>query len=398
MKLAGFTVRRPVFTSMATLIVMILGGIALWRLPVDLMPDVTYPTLSVSTSYANTSPEEMEELVTRPLEEALSAVPGVEEIISTSSEGASSLRISFAWGTDLDVAANDIRDRLDRAIARLPDDVDRPMLRKFDLASFPVMILGAAGEFDPIELRRLVEDQVKFRLERVPGVASLDIWGGLEREIQVDLDLDRVRAYNLSLSQVLARIRQGNVEKPAGTVRQGHLDLRVRVPGYFQSVEELRDTIVMEQAGVAVRLQDVASVVDAWEKPTRLVRVNGRPGLRLALNKQSGANTVAVAREALRELERINLELPHLEISPIIDSSMYIRRSLKNLGMAAGFGGLLAVLVLLVFLRDFRSTLVIAVAIPVSVVATFAMIYFNGYTLNIMTLGGLALGVGMLVD
>ncbi len=398
MNLARFTVRRPVFTVMAVLIVMILGGIAFWRLPVDLMPDITSPTLSVSATYKNANPEEIEQMVTRPLEEALSAVPGVEEVSSTSTEGQASLRLTFAWGTDLDVAANDVRDRIDRVLSRLPDDVDRPMLRKFDLASFPVLILGASSDLDPISMRKLIEDQVKFRIERIPGVAALDIWGGLEREIHVDLDLERLRAYDLALDQVLARIRQGNVERPAGTVRQGHLDIRVRVPGYFSSMAELRDTVVMERSGVPVLLSDLAEVRDAWEKPTRLVRVNGRSGLRLSINKQSGANTVAVAQAALEEIARINQDLPQINIVPIIDSSTFIQRSISNLGMAAIFGGVLAVLVLLCFLHDLRSTLVIAAAIPVSIIATFAMVFFSGYTLNIMTLGGLALGVGMLVD
>jgi HAE1 family hydrophobic/amphiphilic exporter-1 len=398
MKLAAFSVNRPVFTSMATLIVMILGGMALLRLPIDLMPDITYPTLSVTTTYANASPEEIEELVTRPIEEALSAVTGVEEISSSSSEGVSSVRIGFTWGTDLDAAANDVRDRLDRVTGALPDDADKPMLRKFDLASFPVLILGAASDLDPLAMRKLVEDQVKYRIERVPGVASLEIMGGLEREIHVDLDLARVRAYGLPLNQVFARIRAANVDRPAGTIRQDHLDLRVRVPGYFQDLEELRETVILERDGVAVRLREVATVRDAHEKPTRLVRVNGRPGVRLSVNKQSGTNTVAVAEAAKAEIARINRDLPQLNIIPIIDSSRYIRNSIRNTGRAALFGGLLAVLVLLLFLRDIRATGVVAATIPVAVVATFAMIYFGGYTLNLMTLGGLALGIGMLVD
>ena len=188
MNIARFSVHRPVFTIMVTLIVIILGGISLFRLPVDLMPDITYPTLSISTTYENASPEEIEELVTRPIEEAMSAVPGVEEVTSISSEGSSNVRVTFAWGTDLDAAANDIRDRLDRVIRRLPDDADRPSLRKFDLASFPILILGASSHLDPVQMRRIIDDQVKYRIERVPGVASLDVWGGLDREIHVDLD------------------------------------------------------------------------------------------------------------------------------------------------------------------------------------------------------------------
>lgn len=398
MNVAQFTVRRPVFTTMATLIVMLLGAISLLRLPVDLMPDITYPTLSVSTRYEDASPEEIEELVTRPIEQALSAVPGVEEVSSVSAEGVSNVRVTFTWGTDLDSAANDLRDRLDRILARLPDDADRPTLRKFDLAAFPILILGASSDLDPVSLREMIEDQVQYRIERVPGVASLDIWGGLRREIHVDLDLGRVRAFGLPLNQVVSRIRAANIDRPAGTLREGHLDLRVRVPGYFESIDQLRDTVILERDGDVLRLGDVATVRDAWEKPSRIVRVNGRPGVRLAVSKQSGTHTVAVARGVLSEIERINRDLPQLQIVPIVDSSRYIQRSIANVGNAAIFGGLLAIGVLLFFLRDLRATAVIAAAIPVSIVATFAMIYFNGFTLNLMTLGGLALGVGMLVD
>lgn len=177
MNIAGFSVRRPVFTTMISLIVLILGGISLVRLPVDLLPDIAYPTLSVITSYENASPEEIEELITRPIEEAMSAVPGVEEVSSVSAEGSSNVRVTFVWGTDLDAAANDVRDRLDRVIPRLPDDATRPALRKFDPAAFPILILGASSQLDPIQMRRMIDEEIKPRIERVPGVAALDVWG-----------------------------------------------------------------------------------------------------------------------------------------------------------------------------------------------------------------------------
>lgn len=395
---ARFTVKRPVFTIMVTLIVMLLGGISLIRLPVDLMPDISYPTLSVSTRYENASPEEVEEMVTRPVEQALSAVPGVEEVSSVSAEGVSNVRVTFTWGTNLDAAANDVRDRLDRITARLPDDADRPSLRKFDLAAFPILILGASSDLDPVTMRQMIEDIVQYRIERVPGVASLDVWGGLRREVQVDLDLDRVRAQGLPLDSILGRIRAANVDRPAGTIRDGHLDLRVRVPGYYRSIEELAATVISGSNQDVVRLSDVAEVLDAWEKPSRIIRVNGQPGVRLAVNKQSGTHTVEIAREVLREVERINRDLPQIRIVPIVDSSRFIQRSITNVANSAMFGGLLAIIVLLFFLCDLRATIVIATAIPVSIVATFAMIYFSGFTLNLMTLGGMALGVGMLLD
>lgn len=398
MKITRFAIHRPIFAIMVTLIVVILGGISLSRLPIDLMPDITFPTLSISTEYENASPEEIEELVTRPIEEAISAVPGVEEVFSTSTEGISNVRPTFSWGTDLDAAANDVRDRLDRVMPRLPEDADRPVLRKFDLASFPILILGAASNLDPVQLRRIIDDQVKYRIERVPGVAALDVHGGLDREIHVNLYPDKIKALQLSLDQILSRIRAQNVNLPGGTIDRGNFEVTIRTAGEYTSLDDLRNTVIAIRQGAPIQLHQIASVEDSWEKITRLVRVNGRPGVRLAVNKQSGTNTVEVATKVLREIERIKQDIPQIQIVPIINTSDYIRRSITNVGSMVLYGGSLAILVLLFFLRNIRSTAIIAVAIPVSIVATFVLMYFSGFTLNIMTLGGLALGVGMLVD
>ncbi len=398
MRISRLAVHRPIFTIMVVLITIILGVVSLTRLPVDLMPDISYPTLSISSSYENASPEEVEELITRPIEEAVSAVPGVEEVSSTSMEGSSTIRVTFAWGTDLDAAANDIRDRLDRVITNLPEKAERPRLRKFDLASFPILTLGVSSKLDPVELRQIAENQVKYRLERVPGVAAVDIHGGLEREIHINLNPDKVKALGLPLNQIISRINEGNINVPAGTIDQGNLEVTVRTPGEYHSLDQIRDTVVAIRENVPIRIGEVADVEDSWLKVTRIVRVNGEPGLRLSVNKQSGKNTVEVARNVHKELERIAQDIPHIKIIPIIDTSDYIQRSIANVGSSAVYGGILAVLVLLLFLRNIPSTAVIATAIPISIIATFVLMYFAGFTLNIMTLGGLALGVGMLVD
>ncbi len=398
MRLSRFAVHRPIFTIMVTLIVVILGGVSLIRLPIDLMPDITYPTLSISTSYENASPEEIEELVTRPIEEAMSAVPGVEEVSSISTEGLSNVRVSFAWRTDLDAAANDIRDRLDRVVPRLPDDAERPRLRKFDLASFPILILGAASNLDPIQMRRIIDDQVKYRLERVPGVAAVDVWGGLDREIHVNLFADRINALGIPLDQILNRIREENVNVSAGTIERGNYEVMIRTPGDYTTLSELGNTVIAIREGVPVQLKDIASVEDSWQKVTRIVQINGKPGIRLSVNKQSGTNTVEVAKGALQEIEQINQDIPQINLTPIIDTSDYIQRAITNVGYSAFYGGFLAIFVLLLFLRNIRTTAIIATAIPISVISTFALIYFGGFTLNIMTIGGLALGIGMLVD
>jgi HAE1 family hydrophobic/amphiphilic exporter-1 len=383
---------------MVVLIVLLLGTISLLRLPIDLMPDISYPTLSISCTYENAGPEEIEEIITRPLEQALSAVPGVEELTSNSSEGQSTIRVTFAWGTDLDAAANDIRDRLDRVIGQLPEEADRPTLRKFDLASFPILILGAYSDLDPVKMRQLIEDQVQYRLERVDGVASVDVRGGLSRQIHVALDPAKINALAIPLDSIISRIREGNVNIPAGVIEKGNFEVTVRTPGEYTDLKQLQNTVIDVRQGVPILLREIALVEDSWERVTRIVRVNGVPGIRLSVNKQSGRNTVEVARGALAELERINRDIPQLRIIPIIDTSDYIKRSISNVGTAAVYGGILAILVLLFFLRNIRSTVIIATAIPVSIIATFALLYFGNFTLNIMTLGGLALGIGMLVD
>ncbi len=398
MKISRFAVRRPVFTIMSALIVLILGGISLTRLSIDLMPDITYPTMSITANYENAGPEEVEELVTRPIEQAMSAVPGVESVTTTSAEGRSQARVSFTWGTNLDVAVNDIRERLDRVIPFLPEGADKPILRKFDLANFPILILGAAGKLDPVHMRRIIDDQIKYRIERLPGVAALSVRGGLNREIAVNLLADRIKALGLPLDMILGRIKSENVNIPAGTLNMGNLEVMIRIPGVYTDLDELRNTIIAVREGVPIQLKEVASVKDSSQKVKQIVRINGRPGVRLAVQKQSGTNTVEVARRVLKELAQINQDVPQIQIIPIINTADYIQRSIKNLGYSILYGGSLAMFVLLFFLRNIRSTAIIATAIPISAVATFALMYFSGFTLNIMTLGGLALGIGMLVD
>lgn len=398
MNMSRFSVHRPIFTSMVMLIIIILGMMSLSRLPIDFMPDITYPTLSVSTTYSNVAPEEIEQLITRPIEEAMSAVAGVQEVTSTSSQGRSNVRVSFTWGTDLTEAANDIRDRLDRVISRLPEEADRPSLRKFDPSAFPILIMGASSNLDPIEMRDLIENQVKNRIERIPGVASLDISGGLTREIHVNFRAEDINALGLSLDQVMTAISTANKNVSGGTIEQGNLEVTVRTPGEYANLDELRNTIVAARDGVPIRLKEVASVEDATARRTSIIRINGAPGMYLAISKQSGTNTVQVARSVLREIEAVNRDIPHIKIIPVVNTAQYIERSIANVATSALYGGLLTVLVLFFFLRNIPSTIVISTAIPLAIIATFVLLYFYGFTLNIMTLGGLALGVGMMVD
>ncbi len=398
MKLSEFSIRRPIFTVMLTLVVIIIGLVSLTRLPVDLMPEVVYPTLNVNTSYTNTGPEEIEELITRPVEEALSAVPGVEEVFSSSSEGSSSVRVMFSWGTDLDAASDDVRERIDRIVGRLPEDVDRPTLRKFDPAQSPILQFGALSNLDPVQARRIIDEQIAYRLERVAGVASVDVFGGQEREIQVNLDPNKLKALGLPLDVISSKIRQENVDMPAGVIEKGNYEVLVRIPGVFIGLDQLRDTVIAIRDGVPIQLKEIASVDDTFRRITRIVRINDMPGTRLAVYKQSGENTVNVAEGVLKEIAEIQRDIPQIQLVPVSNSAEYIRRAINNVGSSALWGGILAILALLVFLVNIRSTLVIAISIPISLIGTLALIYFGGFTLNTMTLGGLALGIGMLVD
>lgn len=398
MKLAKQSVRHPIGVTMLMLIVIIFGFVSLYKLPVDLMPDMTFPMISVSATYQNASPTEIETLITRPIEQAIAAVSGVEEIGSSSSEGKSSVRISFAWGTDLDAATNDVRDRIDRIIKRLPDDIDRPTIRKFDSNATPILVLGAASKLDPVKMLDLIENQVKYRIERIDGVASLDIMGGNQREIQVRLNIDKIKAMKISPEQIVSRIKAENINLPAGMIESGNYEIRLRTPGEFQALEEIDRLVVGTRGQQVIRLCDVSDVVDHWEKKRSVVRINGKPGVRISISKQSGANTVNVAKAVKKEIEQINKEIPQLHLSPIVDSSKYIQRSVDNVSSSAIMGGILAVIILQLFLANFASTAIIAIAIPVSIIATFALMYYFGFTLNIMSLGGMALGIGMLVD
>ena len=398
MNIPRFAIQRPIFTTMVTLIVIIVGAVSLLRLPIDLMPDITYPTISIRTEYSNASPEIVEELITRPIEEAMSAVPGVEEVTSNSSEGSSNVTVKFGWGTDLDAASSDVRDRLDRVVGRLPDNAERPTLFKFDLSSMPIVFMGASSEMDPIEFKKFLEDQIKYRFESISGVASLTIFGGRDREVSVEVDPYRIRALGIPIARVMAVLRLANTNRPAGFIDDGNYEVTIRAPGEFADIEEIRNTVVSLHEGVPVRIRDIATVTDGMTRVRRIARIDGQDGVRMSITKQSGANTVSVAANVIEELERIREDFPHLNIKVIMNSADYINNSISNVSMSAILGGGLAIIIILFFLRSILSTLVIALSIPVSIIATFSCLYWEGLTINLMTLGGLALGVGMLVD
>ncbi|MCW8948831.1 MAG: efflux RND transporter permease subunit, partial [Sedimenticola sp.] len=325
-------------------------------------------------------------------------VPGVEEMSSTSYEGNSRVRVSFSWGTDIDNAAINVQSTLADEASELPDDIVGPRISKFDVDSYPVVILGISSKLDPVELTQIVEQQIRYRFSRVPGVAQVDPWGGFSREVRVELDPVKLNALGLPLNDMLSTIRDANLDLPAGKIEQGRYQVTLRAPAEYIDLEQIRNTVVAQRAGAVISLGQIAKVRDTYEKPTRIIRVNGEQGLRVAIRKQSGANTVEVAQRVLAEVAAVNLAFPQIHITPVINQGNFIERAISNVANSVLYGGSLAVLVLLFFLRNLRSTLVISLAIPISMLATFGLLYFGGFTLNLMTLGGLALGVGMMVD
>lgn len=398
MSLAHTAIRRPITMYMICGVIILLGAISLTRLPVDLMPDVTYPSITVRVSYAGVGPLEMEELVARPIEQAVSAVAGLEQINSTSSEGSATVRLNFAWGTNLNAAADDVRSRVDRIRARLPEDADAPILFKFDASSMPIMSVGVEGNLDRVTLREMAQNQLSPRMERVAGVAAVSVEGGLRRQIRVELSKEKIAALDLPVDRVTSLLRAENQNTPLGEIDEGDSTYLLRSQGQFENLDQIRDLVVMTKAGVPVYMRDIADIRDATEDLRSFTRINGKPGIRMRVTKQSGENTVSIAQLVRAEVDRINREVPNVRLSLLDDSSVFIERSIAGVKTAARDGAILVILIIFLFLRDIRSTFIISASIPISVIGTFALLYFAGFTLNTMTFGALALGIGMIVD
>ncbi len=383
---------------MISAVITLLGLISLTRLPVDLMPEFEQPTLNVRTSYPGVGPLEIEELITRPLEQAVSAVPGIVRVNSSSSEGNSQVQLNFEWGSDLSEAADEVRTRVDRMRGRLPEDADPPTIFKFDSNQLPVAQIGIEGDYDPVTLREIAQNEIAPRFERVDCVAAVNVNGGVRRQIHVKLSKEKITALNLSVNNVVTALRSENQNTPLGEIYQGNSTFLVRSQGQFQSLEDIRNVVVMTRDSVPVYMRDIAEVQDTTEQRRSFMLINGKPGVQIQVQKQSGKNTVAVAAAVRREVERVNREVPGIKMTVTQDNSVFIERAIHNVQEHALVGGILVVLIIFAFLRDFRSTLIVCTSIPVSVIGTFALLYFGGFTLNTMTFGGLALGIGMIVD
>lgn len=397
--------RRPVAVSMLFLAVILLGGISFLRLPIDLLPDVSYPRLVIYTSYPSVGPAEVERLITRNVESRAASVPGVQRVTSVSREGVSLVTVRFVWGTNMDFAMLNLRERLDELREALPETATRPRILRVDPDAEPILVLSVAGGGNLWSTKELAETVFRRRLEQLDGVAQATVTGGLDREIQVDVDPRLLEAYDLEIGHVEAALRQSNVQAPGGTIMQGRYRYPLRTLGEFRAVEEIGDVVVarppaagQEPGARVVRVRDVATVVDGFAEREAEAHYNGREAVGILVFKEGGSNTVRVAREVEGALELLREEFGGVSLDVAYSQAGFISESIDNVVQALVFGGILAFLVLFLFLRDSRYPVAIALAIPISVVGTFALMDAFGVSLNIMSLGGLALGVGMLVD
>ncbi|MCA9705146.1 MAG: efflux RND transporter permease subunit, partial [Myxococcales bacterium] len=396
------TVVHPVTTTMVTVALLVFGLVAATRLPVELLPDLSYPTITIQTTDADAAPAEVEELISRPIEERVGAVPGVISVESSSREGLSEVVLDFAWGTAVDHAMADVREKLDRV--RLPQTAERPVVLRYDPAAEPIMRLALRGPStgpvsarDLTTLRQLAERLVERELEKIPGVAAVQLHGGEDEEVVVELDPARIAALGLTTAEVAEAIRRSNVNQPGGAISEGHRRWLVRTLHESRTPEQLAETIIRSREGAELRLRDVADVRRIPAEPEELALVDDQEAVELAVYREGDANIVAVA-EALRQaLPRLRLPAGH-EVVVLSNRAEFIEAAVREVRDNTLLGGALAVLVLLFFLRELRATLVIAAAIPISLLATFIPLSALDVSLNVMSLGGLALGVGMLVD
>jgi len=398
--LSKLAVDRPITFLMATLIVIGFGIFGLTNLRLNLYPDVSFPTITVFTSYEGVAPEDMETLVTRPIEESVGSISGIRRVRSLSSQGASVVKLNFNWGTDLYEAENDVRKQLGFVERTLPDDAETPLVFSYDPNQEPIVVLTVTSNIrSSRDLRTYARQIIEQRIERVNGVASAETSGGLERQINVSIDNDKMRLYNLTIQQIAAKLQAENIQVPAGQLIEGNTIYSLRTIGEFKNVDQIRNTIITVRNDQPIVLDDVAKVEDGIAQPIGNVLVNGKEGVIVNIYRQSDANVVTTADNVIARIDNIKESLPDdVEINILTNKADFIKDSIDNLLFTGLQAILLVVLILLAFLRSGRSALIIAISIPVSIIATFSVMDWADLSLNIISLSGLTLAVGMVVD
>jgi HAE1 family hydrophobic/amphiphilic exporter-1 len=394
-------IRRPVFTTMLVMLLVVFGLTSYPGLGVDLYPDVEFPLVMASVTYTGASPEEMESLITKPIEDAVSSVAGIKTLSSVSREGVSQTTIEFELGTNPKMAANDVREKVAGVRRRLPEQIDEPVVQRFDITAQSILTFSLASDVRPRgEIRKIAEDIVKDQIQQLEGVAEVSVYGAAQREIQILADPRKLEAYGLSLQQLLDVVNNNNINTPGGRVTEKGIELTVRTIGKYESVDDIRNIIVLNQEGRLVRLQDVASVQDTWAEERTYAATNGVPSVIVSIQKQSGTNTVGVAEKVKQSMQQLqqNVLPPDIKVTKVRDNATYIRDSVDDVMVSMVFGGLLAVAITFLFLRNTRATVIGAIAIPTSIISTFFLMKVMNFTLNNMSLMGLSLAVGILID
>lgn len=398
MNLSALSIKRPVTMIMLTVAMIIFGFVSLPRLAIDLMPELNFPVAVVVTSVDGGSPSEVEKLVTKPIENALGTVADLDSISSVSMQGASQVILFFNWGTDLDQATLNMRDKVDQVRGILPDSAHAPRVLRIDPNSQPILTYALTGEQDVNQLKKIAEDVIQSRLERIDGVASVSIGGGQGRVVDVTLDPAKLSAYGLTLEQIQQAIGSNNISGTAGSVREGDGKMNIRVQGEFASVDQIAMTPIPVGSS-SIRLKDIATVEDTLESITQLNYVNGQPSLGLSITKASGGNTIEVADAVKKEMEKLKKDLPeNIVVTNTMDTSTYIKDSIYTTAEHALLGGGIGIIMLFFFLGSFQSMLIATIVLPVSIVATFLLMYMTGQTINLISLSGLTLGLGSLID
>ncbi len=393
-------IRRPVFTTMLVMLLVVFGVTSYPSLGIDLYPDIDFPIVTVRITYTGASPEEMEGLITKPVEDAVSSVSGIKTLSSTSREGISETIIEFELGTNAKMAANDVREKVAGVRRRLPDEIDEPVVQRYDITAQSIMTYSLASETrERGEIRKIAENVVKDELQRIEGVAEVNVYGSGNREIHVYVDPVKLEAYNVPFQSLYEIVNSSNYNTPGGRVKSNGNEITVRTLGKYKSVEDIGKIVVSLQQGRVIRLSDVATVVDGWMEERVHARTMGTPSVLVSIQKQSGTNTVNVAERAKKEMARLQQILPaDVKISIVRDSSVYIRDNVDDVNTSLIFGSLLAVLITYLFIRDWRATVVAGISIPTSIIATFFLMKVQGFTLNNMSLLALSLAVGILID
>lgn len=408
MSISKTSVKKPTTVLIFSILLVLLGFYSATKLPIDLFPEMEIPVMLVQSSYPGASPEEVEEKLTRPLENTLSSISGLSSINSTSSQGSAMIMLQLEQGTDLNEAANQMRDRIDLIRNYLPDDASSPIIIQMDPSMLPVMSIAVKGGSSAESLRRISSDIIVPQLEQVEGVASVSLSGGAEKEVKIEVSQDKLDFYSLTISQVMQMIASQNTTLSAGAIREGDVNYNLTLKGRFESLEDIENTTVTYQTTtpdmngvdlIPVRLKDIAEVSLDYKDKSDFAYVNGEAAVVLSIQKQSSKNSLSTAKNVHEALDSIKSAVPaDVNLEVLIDSTEYITLAVNTVAESALTGAALAILVILIFLRSLRSTLIIAISIPVSILITFGIMYFSGQTLNLMTLAGLALGVGMLVD